>query len=163
MAKYNEQIVTDICSLLKKDSYTIPELCKEVGIAESTYYKWLETKSEFLEAIQKAKYQFDEMMVKEARNSLRKLVKGYEVEEKKTVFTEGKDGKPKVKEQVSTKKHIPPNLGALIFTLTNKASDEFKNRLNTDVTTKGMSFRKPNIIFTNEDNLDNIEETDIDG
>ena len=161
MAKYDEQIINDICSLIKKDSYTISELCKEVGIAVSTYYEWLETKSEFSEAIQKAKYQFDEMMVKEARNSLRKLVKGYEVEEKKTVFTEGKDGKPKVKEQVSTKKHIQPNVGATIFLLTNKASDEFKNRLNTDVTTKGMSFRKPNIIFTNDDNLDNIEETDI--
>ena len=163
MAKYNKQITNNICSLIKKDSYTTQELCKEVGIAESTYYAWLDTKSEFSEAIQKAKYQFDETMVKEARNSLRKLVKGYEVEEKKTVFTEGKDGKLKVKEQVLTKKHIQPNVAAAIFLLTNKAPDEFKNRSNTDVTTKGMSFRKPNIIFTNDDNLDNIEETDIDG
>ena len=157
MAKYNEQIVTDICNLIKKDSYTIAELCKEVGIASSTYYEWLETKAEFSEAIQKAKYQFDEIIVNEAKNSLRKLVQGYEIDEKKTVFTEGKDGKPRIKEQTTVKKHIQPNVAAIIFLLTNKASNEFKNRLNTDHTTKGMSFRKPNIIFGDDDEIEDEE------
>lgn len=157
MAKYNEQIVTDICNLIKKDSYTIAELCKEVGIAISTYYEWLETKAEFSEAIQKARYQFDEIIVNEAKNSLRKLVQGYETEEKKTVFTEGKDGKPRIKEQTTVKKHIQPNVAATIFLLTNKASNEFKNRLNTDHTTKGMSFRKPNIMFGDDDEIEDEE------
>ena len=157
MAKYNEQIVTDICNLIKKDSYTIAELCKEVGIAISTYYEWLETKAEFSEAIQKARYQFDEIIVNEAKNSLRKLVQGYEIDEKKTVFTEGKDGKPRIKEQTIVKKHIQPNVAATIFLLTNKASNEFKNRLNTDHTTKGMSFRKPNIIFGDDEEIEDEE------
>ena len=157
MAKYNKKIVEDICYLIEEDSYTIAELCQKVGIAISTYYEWLETKAEFSEAIQKARYQFDELMVKEAKNSLRKLVQGYDIDEKKTVFTEGKDGKPRIKEQTTVKKHIQPNVAATIFLLTNKASNEFKNRLNTDHTTKGMSFRKPNIMFGDDDEIEDEE------
>ena len=157
MAKYNEKIVENICYLIETDSYTIAELCSKVGIAISTYYEWLETKAEFSEAIQKARYQFDEIIVNEAKNSLRKLVQGYEIDEKKTVFTEGKDGKPRIKEQTTVKKHIQPSVAATIFLLTNKASNEFKNRLNTDHTTKGMSFRKPNIMFGDDEEIEDEE------
>jgi len=136
MAKYNKKIVKRITDLIKKDSYTIAEICSLSGISDSTYYEWQASHSEFSENIQKARQEFDEILVKEAKKSLRKLITGYDIEEKKTVFTEGKDGKPKVKEQVTTKKHFQPNVAATIFALTNKASDEYKNRQNTELTGK---------------------------
>lgn len=136
MAKYNKQIVERICSLIESDTYTVAEICQKVGISERCYYDWQSNNAEFAEAIKKANDRFDQLIVQEARNSLRKLVSGYDVEEKKTVYTEGKDGKPKVKEQTTVKKHFQPNTAAVIFTLTNKAPEDWKNRQNTELTGK---------------------------
>ena len=136
MPKYSKKIVKRICELISEDSYTVSEICENIGIAESTFYDWQANKVEFSESIKKARDKFDETLVKEAKNSLRKKVNGYEVDEKKTVYVDSKDGKPKIKEQTVIKKHIQPDTGAIIFTLTNKASDEYKNRLNNEVTGK---------------------------
>jgi hypothetical protein len=136
MAKYTPKRVKHICSLISEDSYTIAEICSLSGIAESTYYEWIEKRPEFLEAVTRARAQFDELIVREAKNSLRKLVNGYDVEEKKTVYQNDKDGKPKIKEQTVTKKHYQPNPGSVEFVLTNKKSDEYRNRQSTELTGK---------------------------
>jgi len=134
-SKYNKKTVERICKLISKDSYTIAEVCAMVGISERCYYDWQANNAEFADAIKKARDQFDETLIKEAKESLRKLVSGYEVEETKVVYTDA-NGKPKIKEKTSVKKHFQPNTAAVIFTLTNKASDEYKNRQNTELTGK---------------------------
>ena len=93
--------------------------------------------TEFTEAIARARDQFDELLVKEAKTSLRKKVNGYDVDEKKTVYVNGQDGKPVIKEQTTIKKHFQPDTSAIIFALTNKAPDEYKNRQSTELTGKG--------------------------
>lgn len=134
MAKYNKKIVERICELISKDSYTIAEICKEVKISESTYHDWKTTKPEFLESIKKALDKFDELLVSEAKKSLVKMIRGYTVQEKRTVTADtGKkddNGKPivRVKEHVVTDKHYQPNPTLVIFTLTNKDPDNWKNR-----------------------------------
>ena len=40
--------------MLEKDSYTVEEVCANVGINEDTYYDWQKNKSDFSEAIKKA-------------------------------------------------------------------------------------------------------------
>lgn len=137
MPKYSKKIVNRICSLLSKDSYTIAEVCSMVGISESCFYKWQENITEFTEAIARARDQFDELLVKEAKTSLRKKVNGYDVDEKKTVYVNGQDGKPVIKEQTTIKKHFQPDTSAIIFALTNKAPEEYKNRQSTELTGKG--------------------------
>jgi len=146
MAKYSKKRVAYICRLISKDSYTIEELCSLSGIGISTYYDWLEKFPEFIEAVTRAREQFDEQLVKEAKNSLRKLVNGYDTEEKKTVYMNhtikdpetGKEKQvPKIKEQTTIVKHIQPNPGSVEFVLTNKKSDEYKNRQSTELTGKG--------------------------
>jgi hypothetical protein len=146
MAKYSKKRVAHICSLIRKDSYTIAELCTLSGISETTFYDWQVNKPEFSEAVTRAREQFDEILVKEAKNSLRKLVNGYDVDEKKTVFMNHtvKDPKtgiekqvPRIKEQTTTIKHIQPNPGSVEFVLTNKKPDEYKNRHSTELTGKG--------------------------
>lgn len=63
-----------------------------------------------------------------------KLIKGYTIQEKKTVTadTGKKDDNSKaivrVKEHVVTKKHYQPNPTLIIFTLTNRDPDNWKNR-----------------------------------
>lgn len=134
--KYNKKIVKRIADLIKADSYTIAEICSLSGICKDTYYQWLESKPDFSDAVEKARKDFDDILASEAKKSLIKLVRGYEVDETKTVYTEGKDGKPKIKEKTTVKKHFQPNVAATIFLLTNKASDEYKNRQNTELTGK---------------------------
>lgn len=143
MPKYNKRKVDKICRLIASDNYTIAEICAMSGISERCYYDWQANNAEFAELIQKARDKHTETLVKEAKNSLIKLVSGYDVEETKTVFIEGKDidpetGKPrpKIKERTTTKKHYQPNVAAVIFQLTNKAPDEYKNRLNNELTGK---------------------------
>lgn len=134
--KYSKKRVKHICELIGKDTYTVVEICSLSGISVDTYYEWLKNKPEFSDAVAQARAQFDEMLVKEAKESLRKLVNGYEVEEKTTVFQNGKDGKPVIKEQKVVKKAVQPNPNSVEFVLTNKKPDEYKNRQTTELTGK---------------------------
>jgi hypothetical protein len=142
MAKYSKKRVAHICSLIKKDSNTIAELCSLSGIAESTYYEWVESKPEFSEAIEKAKEAYDRLLVKEAKSSLMKKIRGYTVQETKTVMIDsgkpGPDGKttPKIKERTVVDKTFQPDTTAIIFALTNKAPEEYKNRQSAELTGK---------------------------
>ena len=134
MAKYSKKIVDKICTLIRKDSYTIAEICSLLGISESTYYEWQAKKPEFSEAIKKAQDKFDELIVCEAKKSLVKMVKGYTVQEKKTVTVDtGKkkeNGSPlvKVKEHTVIDKHVQPNVAATIFLLVNRDPENWKNK-----------------------------------
>nr|WP_297167422.1 phBC6A51 family helix-turn-helix protein [uncultured Dysgonomonas sp.] len=134
MAKYNKKIVDKICSMMSTDSYTIAEICEKVKISERTYYNWQSKNADFADAIKKAQDKFDELLVVEAKKSLVKMIQGYTVDETRTVTTDtGKkddNGKAivKVKEHVVTKKHYQPNPTLVIFTLTNRDSDNWKNR-----------------------------------
>lgn len=140
MGKYCEEIVERICNMISEDSYTIPEICKAVGISETTYHQWKIDHTEFADSIKKAADKFDENLLTYAKRSLVKLVKGYSVEESKTVY-EPKDksdpnAAPKIKEQTITKKHYQPSVPAVIFTLTNRDPENWKNRQNSEVTGK---------------------------
>lgn len=139
MAKYNKKIVKRITDLIEKDTYTVAEICSMSGIHHDSYYEWLKNKPEFAEAVARAREQFDEILVKEAKNSLRKLVNGYEAEERKTVYVENQkdaQGKPKIKEQTVTKKHFQPNPHSVQFVLTNKTGGEYKNYQTNELTGK---------------------------
>lgn len=140
MAKYSKEIVAKICSLMEADSYTIAEICSLSDINIDTYYDWLKRKPEFSEAIKKAKVNFNDFLIVECKKSLVKKIKGYTVEETKTVTADtGKrddNDKPivKVKERSVVKKHIQPDTAAIIFTLCNRDSDNWKNRQENNMT-----------------------------
>lgn len=136
MAKYSKRILKKITDLIKSDSYTIAEICVNVGISESCYYNWQATIVEFGDSIQKAKDEFIKKNLVECEKSLVKIIKGYEYEEKKTVTIDDGAGKPKIKEQTITKKVISPNLGAIIHFQTNKDPNNWKNRQSSELTGK---------------------------
>ncbi|MCE5320080.1 MAG: hypothetical protein LLF93_03145 [Bacteroidales bacterium] len=140
--KYSKKIVKRITDLIRADSFTIAEICAKVNISERCYYEWQKENAEFAEAIKSAKDCFDEMLLAEAKKSIVKKVKGYDVEEVKTLYVDsGKVGAagasvPKIKEQTKTTKHIQPDTASIIFVLTNKAPEEWKNRINSEITGK---------------------------
>ena len=142
MAKYSKKMVGKIVGLIKSDTYTIAEICQQVGINTKTYHEWINTHEDFALAVEEAREERMQMMVIEAKKSLLKKVKGYEVIESKTVTIPGKkrdeNGNPKpiIKEQTTTKKHIQPDTAAIIFTLTNGDPEHWRNRQSTEVTGK---------------------------
>lgn len=143
MAKYSAELIEKICSLIRADSYTIAEICKIVGIAESTFYEWKDSKADFPEAIKKAQEECRGFFATEAKKSLLKLVQGFTVEERRTVTADtgkkSEDGKPivKVKEHTTVTKYVAPNPTAIIFTLTNCDAENWKNRQSAELTGKG--------------------------
>lgn len=142
MAKYSKKTVERIVGLVKSDTYTVAEICRQVGIAQRTYYKWLEDFPDFADEVEQAKAERMQAMVIEAKKSLMKKIQGYDVTETKVVTIPGKqkdekgNPKPIIKEQTTTKKHIQPDTAAIIFTLTNGDPEHWRNRQSTEVTGK---------------------------
>lgn len=142
MKKYNKKIAERILTMIRSDTYTITELCKNAGISRQTFYNWQNDNPEFAQAVEDAQNEFLDTMVVEAKKSLRKKVQGYDVTETKVVTVPGKgkdergNPKPVIKEQTTTKKHIQPDTAAIIFTLTNGDPDHWRNRQSTEVTGK---------------------------
>ncbi|WP_372936279.1 phBC6A51 family helix-turn-helix protein [Mariniphaga sediminis] len=158
MASYSKKIVKRICELISNDSFTIKEICEDVAIAESTFYKWKAEKSEFSEAVEAAQQKFNENLIPEAKRSLKKLVTGYTVTEIKTVTVDSgkknEDDKPivKVKEHSKTEKHIQPNFNAVAFALTNMDPENWKNKQNTELTGKNGEPVVPSVIVLPSNN-----------
>lgn len=129
---YSKKIVEDITRLIASDSYTIVEICKAVGIAETTFYDWKLKKPEFLKAVKKAEAARMAYFVVEAKKSLLKKIQGYSVDETKTVFVNDNKGKPIIKEKTVTSKYYQPDTISIIFTLTNGDPANWKNRQRED-------------------------------
>ena len=138
MAKFSKKTVEKIVGLVKSDTYTIAEICRQVGITPKTYHAWINDYSDFADAVERARDERLQMMVIEAKKSLMKKIQGYEVTETKvvTVPTKGDPSKPTIKEQTNTKKHIQADTAAIIFTLTNGDPTRWRNRQTTEVTGK---------------------------
>lgn len=157
-ARYSKTLVDDVVSLIKEDSYTIAEICKKVGISERSFYNWRDQHAEFAEAIKKAEDEFRDRILVECEKSLVKLIKGYTVQEKKTVVVDSKDKDPitkkpipKIKEQTVTDKHIQPSLGAIIHYQTNNDPDRWRNRQSTELTGKDGKDLIPARVLTKEE------------
>jgi transposase-like protein len=142
MAKFSKKTVDMIVGLVKSDTYTIAEICRQVGITPKTYHQWVNDYPDFADAIEQAKAERMQVMVIEAKKSLMKKIQGYDVTETKVVTIPGKqkdekgNPKPIIKEQTTTKKHIQPDTAAIIFTLTNGDPEHWRNRQSTEVTGK---------------------------
>ena len=142
MAKFSKKTVERIVGLIKSDTYTIAEICRQVGITPKTYHQWVNDYPDFADAIEQAKDERMQAMVIEAKKSLMKKIQGYDVTETKVVTVPGtkKDekGNPKpiIKEQTTTKTHIQADTAAIIFTLTNGDPEHWRNRQTTEVTGK---------------------------
>lgn len=74
----------------------------------------------------------------DAKKSLVTLILGQEYEEIKTVYEPDprNPNNPKIKSQTRTTKRIPPNATAIIFALCNRDPDNWKNRINNEISGK---------------------------
>lgn len=157
MAKYNAKIVEAICDHLRNGD-TIEKTCQKVGITKYTYFDWIKHKTNFSNLVQKAKEDFNATIVSKLEKSLWDVALGYDTEETKTEYTKDKNGNPQIAKQTTTKKHVAPNVTALIFALTNKAPEEWKNRQTTDVNAnvKAENTNKPDLSGIPDDLLEQV-------
>lgn len=102
---------------------TEKELAKKLGIAESTLNEYKKRYPEFTESLKKGK----EELVEELEDSLYRKALGYEYNEvKKTTFQEDLDIKSEKTEII--KKHMAPDVGAIVFSLKNLDRGNWKDR-----------------------------------
>lgn len=133
MTKYSNEIKERICNYIREgDSQKLA--CNKVGIGTSAFHDWVRKDSQFSEDIKKAKDDFQATIVGKLEASLWKRAIGYEVTETETEYTSDKEGKPRIKSQKTKIKHIQPDVGALVFALTNVAPEKWVNRQRVDNT-----------------------------
>lgn len=129
--KYSRDIIERLCAQIAQGEL-IKNACKLVGITETTFFEWQNTKPEFAEAIKKARQDFNDTIVGRLEASLWKKATGYDFEEVKTIFGKDAEGNPRILKQEKTKKHYSPDTAALIFALTNLAPDKWVNHQRVD-------------------------------
>lgn len=137
MAKYNKDMVQACADWVRENGLidyggaTLRDFCRAMGIDDMSYYNWMK-RSEFSEAIKKAKEEFRGTIEKDIVQSLANSAKGYEYTQTTTEYTDV-NGKPSIKKQVKKNIRVEPNVGAAIFLLTNLAPERWKNRQQQEV------------------------------
>lgn len=118
-------------------------IADKLGISYFILYEYKKKYKKLDEAMNVGK----EQLIDEMKKSLFEIAKGYDYEEVQTEIEQGFNGgeKKKIKK---IKKHVPPNVGALIFVLCNFAPEEFQNT-NKDILAKNN--RPINLTITNKD------------
>lgn len=133
MTKYCKETKEKICNYIREgDSQKLA--CNKVGIGTTAFHDWVNKDAEFAKGIKKAKEDFQATILGKLEASLWKRAIGYEVTETETEYTSDKEGKPRIKSQKTKIKHIQPDVGALVFALTNVAPDKWVNRQRVDNT-----------------------------
>ena len=157
--KYGQEITDEICKLFEADSYTAKEVCEIVGITETTYYEWINTHTKFSESIKRAKDVYKSKRLKACENSLNRLIDGYEYEEVTTEFKIVSDSEFPVGNKKVVKKHVAPNLGAIIHYQTNKDPENWKNKQSTEISGELKTNADPiKISIINTDELPKSED-----
>ena len=150
--QWTEAKVEIICKAIAsgksyKDAYTAAH------VSHTTFYAHLNNDVAFLERIKKAEseYQdwYDSQLVVECKRSLIELVRGYEWDEVTTETIPGKDGKGTITKTKKVHKKAAPNPTALIFALCNRDPENWKNRVENNLSGKIETESKQDITLAN--------------
>lgn len=133
--KYGAEIINEICGYLR-DGDTARTAVAKAGLSESTFYQWQIDHPEFSDAVKRAQEEYKQKefgeILNSAKKSLRVLVEGTEYDEVETEYGTDKNGNVYIKHQKTKKKKILPNPTSVIFALTNRDPENWKNRYSTE-------------------------------
>jgi transposase-like protein len=79
--KYTKDLVERICAEFATGEHSVADVCRKVGLTESTFYKWKAEKSEFSEALKKAEELRLSAFKQMARSGLAKMLDVYDYDE----------------------------------------------------------------------------------
>lgn len=123
-SKYTKELREKAFTLAEKGCTDL-EIIEGLGIGKNTFYNYLKKHEDFQDGIKKAR----ENPVSEVEASLFKKAVGYDV----TEVTEYKNKEGTVEKVVTKTKHIPGDVAAMIFFLTNKAPEKWANLQRTQL------------------------------
>ena len=130
-----------------KDAFTMARVSK------AAFYNHLANDKDFIEKVKRAEqdYQewYDSQLVVSCKRSLLELIQGYEWDETTTESVLGKDGKMVTTKMKVVHKRAAPNATAIIFSLCNRAPDEWSNRHIQEISGKIETETKSNVSLTN--------------
>lgn len=132
MAKYAD-VSAEVLKLIAQ-GYSNKDAAEKAGIGERTFYDWMRDKPQFSQSVKEAQRQGDLVRINSVEAALLDVAKGFEYEEVKTEYESQLNpntGKyePTIKKQVRTKKRVVPQTEAIKFYLSNKAPEDWKNRI----------------------------------
>lgn len=121
---YDKKFHPILAKWLARSGLIDTEIAKELGIANSTLYKWKTEHKEFSEALKENK----DIVDSQVENKLLQRALGFEYMEKH----EEVSAKGKVKTK-TIRKHIAPDVTAQIFWLKNRQPDRWRDKREIDV------------------------------
>lgn len=149
---YTPERVKRICDAIERGE-TNETAAKIGGIAVGTFFRWMDQKSEFKDAVKRAKAAFEDWqlngILEDAKKSLKTLICGQEYEEIKTEYEDDKAGNPRIKKQTRITKKIMPNPTAVIFALCNRDPEHWQNRVTNEVSGKIETEAKSSVSLSN--------------
>lgn len=126
--KYNEWLTDEGLNRVRgwaRKGLKDKTIADNIGIKPQTLYDWKRRFPSFSEALKKTK----EIIDNEAEEALIRAMLGYDYEEVTTYIDS--NGKKSVKK---VKKHMPPNITALIFYLKNRRPEDWRDILKKVIT-----------------------------
>ena len=111
---------------------TYAEMAHNMGVSDRTLYKWLDTHVQILQAIKEGR----SLACEAVENALFRKATGMVLEDTVEEYRgELRDGKPSNGTVVrrTTRRHVPPDTGALIFYLKNRMPDRYSDRRTMEV------------------------------
>jgi hypothetical protein len=120
-----------------RDGLDEKQICKNLGIAVSTFENYKTRHKELVEALKRGKA----VPIIEIENALYRRATGYEYEEVKTYIK--LEGDREVKYTEKTKKHLPPDVAACFILLKNKDKGNWSdNPIKVDIDREMADFKK---------------------
>lgn len=100
------------------------QIAKKLGIGKTVFYEYQNKFTDFAEAVKRGKRPVDVEVI----NALLKRALGYDYEEKSTEVEISAEGVPTPTKIKTTKKHIPPDIAAIIFWAKNRMPGEWRDK-----------------------------------
>jgi transposase-like protein len=124
--KYDKNVTPKVvCDCLRRGT-SIKKTCNKLGIAESTFYAWMQTKSEFSEMVNETKL----MISYDMDEALMKLAKGGTVTEttREPIVMKGEMVDPKLRITKKVTKRVMPDLKAIKYYKNNIDPKQWQDR-----------------------------------
>ena len=157
--KYDPEIFPQLAEAYARDGLSDKEIAAKLGIKLPTYYLYQSKFLDFFKAIKKGKEPVD----LHVENALLKRALGYEYEEIHTeiFIKKTSDGLIEIPKSVhKIKKHVPPDVAAIAFWLTNRRPEKWKQTkvLDAKVTVDKEKKRISSLFPTQEEINDVLED-----